>query len=217
MSRRDAVTTETPAPILRTYRRFSSNELAGLRTARVKWGSEISIVDLSIGGVRFEIPGELAPKARPSSWSSSGETRPCCALHGFCGARASREQPVTVGGRLCVQAPVSRIIFRQRNAPAARPRSPETKSRVAAGRGEVSGWTADSRLHPRLQPDESVPAHFAGAVRRSAEFVSMIKLDALFFGRDAQPRRATTSSRPVRTWCRQRDEKWRCRCRTVPR
>jgi len=63
MSRRDAATAETPAPILRSYRRFASNELAGLRTARVKWGAEISVVDLSVGGVRFEIPGELAPNS----------------------------------------------------------------------------------------------------------------------------------------------------------
>src|SRR4026209_2071097 len=60
MSRRDAATAETPAPILRSYPRFTPNELAGLRAARVRWRPELSVRALSVGGVRFEIPGELA-------------------------------------------------------------------------------------------------------------------------------------------------------------
>jgi hypothetical protein len=35
--------------------------MAGLRTARGKWGPQVSVIDLSVGGVRFEIPRELSP------------------------------------------------------------------------------------------------------------------------------------------------------------
>jgi hypothetical protein len=38
-----------------------ASELRGLRTARVKYGQEVSVIDLSEGGVLFETTGELKP------------------------------------------------------------------------------------------------------------------------------------------------------------
>jgi hypothetical protein len=45
----------------RAHRRFTARELRGLRTARVKYGREVSVIDLSEGGVLFETTGELKP------------------------------------------------------------------------------------------------------------------------------------------------------------
>ena len=38
-----------------------ASELRDLRTARVKYGQEVSIIDLSEGGVMLETTGELKP------------------------------------------------------------------------------------------------------------------------------------------------------------
>jgi hypothetical protein len=38
-----------------------ASELRGLRTARVKYGQEVNVIDLSSGGVLFETTGELKP------------------------------------------------------------------------------------------------------------------------------------------------------------
>jgi len=54
-------TTETPTSERRAHRRFAASELRGLRTARVKYGQEVSIIDLSEGGALFETTGELKP------------------------------------------------------------------------------------------------------------------------------------------------------------
>jgi len=54
-------TTETPTSERRAHRRFMASELRGLRTARVKYGQEVSVIDLSEGGVLFETTGELKP------------------------------------------------------------------------------------------------------------------------------------------------------------
>ena len=54
-------TAETPASERRAHRRFMASELRGLRTARVKYGQEVSVIDLSEGGVLFETTGDLKP------------------------------------------------------------------------------------------------------------------------------------------------------------
>jgi hypothetical protein len=55
----------TPAEISnverRAHRRFPASELRGLRAARVKYGQEVSVIDLSSWGVHFETTGELKP------------------------------------------------------------------------------------------------------------------------------------------------------------
>jgi hypothetical protein len=59
---RHVITTETPTE-RRAHRRFIASELRGLRTARVKYGQDVSVIDLSSGGVLFEITGELKPES----------------------------------------------------------------------------------------------------------------------------------------------------------
>ena len=47
----------------RVHPRFAANELRGLHTARVKYGQEISVINLSAGGVWFETTGPLTPES----------------------------------------------------------------------------------------------------------------------------------------------------------
>ena len=54
------ITTQT-ANERRAHRRFNASELRGLRTARVKYGQDVSVIDISSGGVLFETTGELKP------------------------------------------------------------------------------------------------------------------------------------------------------------
>jgi hypothetical protein len=54
-------TAETSFAEKRAHRRFPASELRGLRAARVKYGQEVSVIDLSSGGVLFETTGELKP------------------------------------------------------------------------------------------------------------------------------------------------------------
>src|SRR5262245_64352284 len=56
----DVITTETPTE-RRAHRRFMASELRGLRTARVKYGQDVSVIDISSGGVLFATTGELKP------------------------------------------------------------------------------------------------------------------------------------------------------------
>jgi hypothetical protein len=53
----------TSSPDRRGYVRFAARDLSGLRAARVKYGQEIRVIDLSAGGVYFETPGQLTPES----------------------------------------------------------------------------------------------------------------------------------------------------------
>lgn len=44
----------------RVHRRLSASELRGLVTARMKYGSEVKLIDLSVGGALVEVPGKLS-------------------------------------------------------------------------------------------------------------------------------------------------------------
>jgi hypothetical protein len=54
-------TARAPSPDRRMHRRFTASELRGLRTARVKYGHEVTIIDLSSSGVLFETPVPVTP------------------------------------------------------------------------------------------------------------------------------------------------------------
>ena len=47
----------------RAHPRLLASELRGLKAARVKYGPEVNVIDLSVGGVLFETTGALAPDA----------------------------------------------------------------------------------------------------------------------------------------------------------
>jgi len=190
MSRRDAATAETPAPILRSYRRFTSNELAGLRTARVKWGAVISVVDLSVGGVRFEIPGELAPNSTVVlEFLSRNKTVLRTARILRCQSIQAMESPGRSVAACAFRRPFPVSSFATEALPDARP-VPAAPDDSRTWR-QVVGKYRDGRLIRGYTPDFSPMnpyLHISSApYAEGAEFVSMIQLDALFFGRDAQP------------------------------
>jgi hypothetical protein len=189
MSRRHEATAETPAPILRSYRRFTPGELAGLRTARVKWGAEISVVDLSVGGVRFEIPGQLAPNStvvleflsRNKTVLRTARILRCQSLQADSQARSLAacefRRPFPVSSFASDTFPDARL------AAAASDDSRTWRQVVGKYRDGrlIRGYTPDFSPMNQYLHISPVP-HAEGA-----EFVSMIQLDALFFGRDAQP------------------------------
>ena len=184
MSRPIAATAGTEAPLLRTYRRFASSELAGLRTARVKWGSQISIVDLSVGGVRFEIPGELAPGSTVVlEFLSQTKTVLRTARILRCQSAHPMENPVKSVAACAFRRPFPVSSFAGETQAEGRP-APTTWQQVVGKYRDgrlIRGYTNDfSPRHPYLHIS---PTPYG----EGSEFVSMINLDALFFGRDAQP------------------------------
>ena len=47
----------------RQYRRFAARELPGLRSARIKFGPDVDLVDVSAGGALFETTSRLQPES----------------------------------------------------------------------------------------------------------------------------------------------------------
>jgi hypothetical protein len=56
---------ETPADARdrRQYRRFAASELPGLRSARIKFGPDVALVDVSAGGALLESNARLQPES----------------------------------------------------------------------------------------------------------------------------------------------------------
>jgi uncharacterized protein DUF6982/PilZ domain-containing protein len=176
------------AGMLRAYRRFPTSELAGLRTTRVKWGPEVSVINLSVGGVRFEGPGELATGSTVVL-EFSGPTKTVLRT-----ARVMRCQSYAVESTARTDAACA---FR-RPFPvddfAGEP-LPEQRLTVTVSDNErtwqqVVGKYRDGRLirgytndfNPKKPYLHISPTPYAEA----SQFVSMINLDALFFGRDTR-------------------------------
>jgi hypothetical protein len=190
MTRRTAATAETQAPLLRTYRRFTPGELAGLRTARVKWGSEISVVDLSVGGVRFEIPGELAPGSTVAlEFLSPTRTVLRTARILRCQRARSVETSEHSVAACVFRRPFPVSSFVSETLPGG-PAALTTREDTRAWR-QVVGKYRDGRLIRGYTNDFSPSSpylHISPApYAEGSAFVSMINLDALFFGRDAPP------------------------------
>jgi hypothetical protein len=156
----------------------------------VKWGPEISVIDLSVGGVRFEVPGELNPGSTivlEFSGTSKTVLRTarivrCQSVHALASTARSvaacsfrRPFPVTTFA--------GKILSGQ--AAAAAPAVPDTDRSWQQVVGKyrdgrlIRGYTNDfSPMNPYLHIS---PTPYA----EGSEFVSMVQLDALFFGRDA--------------------------------
>ncbi len=191
MPRQHEATAETPAPILRAYRRFPSSELPGLRTARVKWGPEVSIIDLSVGGVRFDIPGELAEGSTVVlEFSGSSKTVLRTAQIMRCHSLQEGESTARSEAACAFRRPFPVADFAGETLPAARTAQTESGNNHAwqqvVGKYRdgrlIRGYTNDfSPMNPYLHISPTPTAE-------GSEFVSMMHLDALFFGNDAQLR-----------------------------
>src|SRR6185503_10902699 len=182
-------TAETPTSSeRRAHRRFMARELRGLRTARVKYGQEVSVIDLSEGGVLFETTGELKPDST-IVLEFAGATRTYLVpsrvlrchelgtfdnnprLEGACAFRRPLPLEDLVGAALEPE----RVTPKTTSADSASWTGwQHVVGKYRDGR-TVRGYTNDfSPMRPFLHVS---PTPFADEVK----FVSMIHLDALFF------------------------------------
>ena len=182
-------TAETPTSSeRRAHHRFMARELRGLRTARVKYGQEVSVIDLSERGVLFETTGELKPDST-IVLEFAGATRtylvPSRVLR--CHELGTFDNSPRLEGACVFRRPLP-LEDLVGAALAPEPATPKTTAADTAswtgwqhvvgkyrdGR-TVRGYTNDfSPMRPFLHVS---PTPFADEVK----FVSMIHLDALFF------------------------------------
>ena len=179
------ITTEIPTE-RRAHRRFAASELHGLRTARVKYGQDVSVIDISSGGVLFETTGDLKPDStivlefaaasrlpgafarralpRPRDLRQQSASRRSVRSGGRCRSRISS---ASGGYRRQWQGRVSLVM------------SPSSGWLHVIGKYRdgrtVRGYTND--FNPTRPYLHVSPAPFADETK----FVSMIHLDALFF------------------------------------
>lgn len=185
-----AQNTVTPSTGTRAHRRFPASELPGLRAARVKYGPEVRVINLSAGGVLFETEGELRPDStivlelagatrtflvpsrvvRCSSLESDGR------LVRSSGACAFR-RPLPIDDLVVGAVPTTDVTQNASQQPA-----------VDAGWQPVVGKYCDGRLVRGFTNDFSAKRpylHISPAPgSQQAQFISMNHLEALFFMRD---------------------------------
>src|SRR5262245_384052 len=188
MLAQEMITTEAPNE-RRAHPRFAASELHGLRTARVKYGQDVSVIDISAGGVLFETTGDLKPDST-IVLEFAGANRTILVpsrvvrtydlgtfdnnrrLEGACAFR----RPVAIDELVGQAQPPARASNTSRDAAATGWQHVIGKYRD--GR-TVRGYTNDfSPTKPYLHVS---PSPFADEMK----FVSMIHLDALFFLSDA--------------------------------
>ena len=189
MARRTAVTVEPQAPLIRTYRRYASSELAGLRNARIKWGSDISVLDLSVGGVRFEMSGEAATGSTIVLEFLGATKTVLRTAHILRIENIQSVEPTMRSVAACAfRRPFPVSSFASDTFP--------DSSRLLATTDDARMWRQvvgkyrDGRLIRGYTNDFS-PMNpylhiFPTPHAERSEFVSMVQLDALFFGRDAR-------------------------------
>jgi hypothetical protein len=180
------VTTGAPMPNTRAHRRFTASELRGLRTARVKAGPEVSVIDLSRGGVLFETAAELKPDSTivlEFSGTTGTFQVPSRVLR--CRSVATLDNSVRSSGACSFEQPlpvedlVNAPLDRTPAASGARLRGSLAGWQPLVGKYRdgrvVNGYTNDfDPMKPYLHLSPTPDAD-------DAQFVTMIQLDALFF------------------------------------
>ena len=191
MLAQQTVTPPTTVTGTRAHRRFRASELHGLRNARVKYGPEVSVIDLSEGGVLFETEGELRPDST-IVLEFAGATRtflvPSRVVR--CNSLESRDNRVRTSGACAFRRPlpIADLVGAARTeaaAPAQAQPAHDTSWQPIVGKYRdgrvVRGYTNDfSPKKPYLHVSP-VPGS------EQAQFVSLIQLDAIFFLRDSRP------------------------------
>jgi hypothetical protein len=174
----------TPTATVRVERRahvrFAASQLNGLHAARVKYGDDITVIDLSSSGVLFETTAPLAQEAT-IVLEFSGPTRTdlipsrivrCQSLpaidhqkrsKGACAfKRPLRLKDLVVGSAAAQDATWHAVVAKYRDG------------------SLVSGYTRDfspSKAHMHVSPTVSA---------KETRVIQMTELDALFFLRDAR-------------------------------
>jgi len=179
----------------RAHRRFRASELHGLRTARVKYGQEVSVIDLSEGGVLFETDGELRPDST-IVLEFAGATRsfliPSRVVR--CRSLENTGDRIRSAGACAFRRPLPMDDMVGAAAPAA---STATAATTAAstqandtGWQQVIGKYRDGRFVRGYTNDFSPKKPYLHVSTtpwsEQAQFVSIIQLDALFFMRDTR-------------------------------
>ena len=180
-------TAESSTPERRAHRRFAASELRGLRTARVKYGQDVSVIDLSEGGVLFETTGDLKPEST-IVLEFAGATRtylvPSRVLR--CHDLGTFDNNPRLEGACIFRRPLPiEDLVGAALASQAAPVKTAAESPALAGWQHVIGKYRDGRtvrgytndFNPTKPYLHVSPTPFA----HETKFVSMIHLDALFF------------------------------------
>lgn len=174
----------------RGHVRFSASELNGLQAARVKYGDDITVIDLSSGGVLFETTAPLIQEAT-IVLEFTGPTRieliPSRVVR--CQSMTRIDHSKRTKGACAFKRPL-RLKDLVVGSPAARWTTSSSSgdatvtwhavvAKYRDGR-LISGYTRDfspSRAHMRVSPTVSA---------KETHFIELTELDALFFLRDAR-------------------------------
>jgi hypothetical protein len=178
-------------PDRRAHRRFMASELHGLRTARVKYGREVGVIDLSEGGVLFETADELKPDTTiVLEFAGPSKTVLVPSRVVRCQSLPTIDETVRSEGACAFRRPLALVDLvgdtSRLETSTATPGTRSTESLWLQVVGKyrdgrlVRGYTNDfDPLKPYLHVSPTPAAD-------EAQFVSMIQLDALFFVRDAR-------------------------------
>ena len=181
------ITTEIPTE-RRAHRRFAASELHGLRTARVKYGHDVSVIDISSGGVLFETTGDLKPDSTiVLEFAAASRTFLVPSRVVRCHDLGTFDSNPRLEGACAFRRPlpIEDLVGERRLSP------PMARKGVARDVSPSSGWLhvigkyRDGRtvrgytndFNPTRPYLHVSPAPFADETK----FVSMIHLDALFF------------------------------------
>jgi hypothetical protein len=168
-----------------------ARELPGLRTARVKYGQEVSVIDLSAGGVLFETPGELQPDST-IVLEFQGPTKtvvvPSRVLR--CHSLPTRDKSLRSESACAFKQPLSlEDLVGAVPLPGEATPDPDREA-SEGGWQQVVGRYRDGRLVRGYTNDFSPMKNYlhvsSAPFAEETEFISMIHLDALFFMRDAR-------------------------------
>jgi hypothetical protein len=179
------ITTETPTE-RRAHPRFTASELHGLRTARVKYGQDVSVIDISSGGVLFETTGELKPDSTiVLEFAGAHRTILVPSRVVRCYDLGTFDNHRRLEGACAFRRPVEidDLVGQIQSATSAT--KPAARDVAATGWQHVIGKYRDGRTVRGYTNDFSPtkpylhvsPTPFADETK----FVSMIHLDALFF------------------------------------
>jgi len=171
---------DSQTPDRRAHPRFMASELRGLRTARLKYGRDVSIIDLSAGGVLFETQGELKPDSTiVLEFSGASRTVLVPARVVRCQNIPTIDDSVRSTGACAFKRPLAVRDLVGEGAAGHADAWHQVVGKYRDGR-LVRGYTND--FNPSKPYLHVTPRPFA----EEAQFVAMMELDALFFLRDAR-------------------------------
>jgi hypothetical protein len=182
-------TNRASSPDRRVHPRFAANELRGLHTARVKYGREISVINLSAGGVWFETTGPLTPESTivlEFLGPANTVLVPSRVL------RCQRPPAVERGARARGACAFKRLLrLKELVTGTTRPFDAELSIEDSGSWHEVVGKYRDGRLVQGYTSDFSPLKSYLhvspAPSAKQAQWVSMNELDAIFFLQDPAP------------------------------